>query len=248
MVISRRRVVFGLGAAPLVAPLGSIAQKPHTKVYRIGWLSPTAPLSNKSELDGLRKGLREHGYVEGQNLVVEPKWADGNSAVLKALAGSLVELKVDVICVISTSAAIAAKQATSTIPIVFAGLVRPDQTGVIASYARPGGNGTGVAALKKEYGKRLELLREISPRMSRVALLYKDGNPGSVLAMKETQLWAERLGITLEVYGIHRKEDVETVFAAIAKNRPSALMTTADPLVISYRREIAEFATKHRLL
>src|SRR6266850_186531 len=243
--IPRRQFLIAASAL-LAAPLAGAQQT--GKVYRIGWLSPSSPLSNKSELGGLSKGLREHGYVEGQNVVIEPRWADGNSIALKALAGSLVELKVDVICVIGTSAAIAAKQATTVIPIVFAGLVHPDQTGVIASYARPGGNVTGVAAIEQEYGKRLELLREISPRMSRVALLYNDSNPGSVLALKETQHWAERLGITLEPHGIHRKEDVETVFAAIAKNRPSALMTTADPLVISYRREIAAFAIEHRLL
>ena len=116
------------------------------------------------------------------------------------------------------------------IPIVFAAAAFPDETGLVASYARPGANVMGVAFIGPEYVKRLEFLREVSPHLARVALLDHDHNPASIRALKETRAGAERLGVVLEPYGIHRKEDVETVFAAIARNLPGGLMTTADPL------------------
>lgn len=165
-------------------------------------------------------------------------WADGEPTALRALARSLVELNVDIICPAGTQASLAAKQATTIIPIVFAAAAFPDETGLVASYARPGVHVTGVAVIGPEYGKRLELLRAISPRLAPVTLLYSDQNSASMRALKETKGWAERLGVALEPYGIHRKEDVETAFAAIARNRPGGLLTTADPLVTSYRREI----------
>jgi putative ABC transport system substrate-binding protein len=245
--ISRRQLLVTLGASFLAGPLAAEAQRA-AKVYRIGWLSPTSALSGASELQALRDGLRELGYVEGRHMTIEERWADGEPAALPALARSLVELKVDVICPAGTPASLAAKQATSVIPIVFAAAAFPDETGLVASYARPGANITGVAFIGPEYGKRLELLRQISPRLTRVALLYNDKNPASIRALKETRAWAERLGIVLEPHGIQRKEDVEPVFTAVARSRPGALMTTADPLVTSFRKEIVEFAAKHRLL
>ena len=192
-------------------------------------LSPPSSLSGASELKALREGLRELGYVEGRNIYIESRWADGEPAALPALARSLV-------CPAGTQASLAPKQATTMIPIVFAAAAFPDETGLVASYARPGTHVTGVAVIGPEYRKRLELLRAISPRFARVALLYNDQNPASMRALKETKGWAERLGVALEPYGIHRKEDVETAFAA--RNRPGGLLTTADPLVTSYRREI----------
>jgi putative ABC transport system substrate-binding protein len=245
---NRRKLIIALGAGALTVPLGSLAQQRSTKSYRIGWLSPTSPLSGKAELDALREGLRGLGYVEGRNLTIETRWADGNAAALPALARSLVDLKVDIICAAGTQASLVAKQATTTMPIVFGSAAFPDQTGLVASLARPGGNVTGVAFMGPEYGKRLELLREVSPSLARVALLYNDSNPASILALKETQLWANRLGVALEPHGVHSQEDFEKVFAAIARNRPGALMTTADLLIRSRRKEIAEFVAEHRLL
>lgn len=246
MRLSHAGLSLGLAFGILATPLAQAQQA--GKVYRIGWLSPTTSLSGASELGALREGLRGLGYVEGRNITIESRWANGEPTALLALARSLVQLKVDVICPAGTQASLAAKQATTTIPIVFAAAAFPDETGLVASYARPGANITGVAFIGPEYGKRLELLREVSPRLARVALLYNDNNPASIRALKETRAWAEKLGVAIEPHGIHRKEDVETVFAAIARNRPGALMTTADPLVTSYRREIVEFAAKHRLL
>ena len=184
----------------------------------------------------------------GGTFTSNPGWADGEPAALPALARSLVELNVDIICPAGTQASLAAKQTTTMIPIVFAAAAFPDETGLVASYARPGAHVTGVAVIGPEYRKRLELLRAISPRLARVALLYNDQNPARMRALKETKGWAERLGVALEPYGIHRKEDVETAFAAIARNRPGGLLTTADPIVTSYRREIVEFVAEHRIL
>jgi putative ABC transport system substrate-binding protein len=193
--------------------------------------------------------LRRFGYVEGRNLTIEARWADGNLAALPALARSLVELKVDVICTVTTPVARAAKEATSTIPIVFNSLGFPDKTGIVASLARPGGNVTGTAWLGPEYGKRLELLREVSPSLVSVAIPYRAKNPASVLAVEEIQRWARQLGIALQPYGIHSDEDFGTALAAIARNRPDALMTTADTLLTrQHGKEIVAFVVENRLL
>ncbi|PYN40560.1 MAG: ABC transporter substrate-binding protein, partial [Candidatus Rokuibacteriota bacterium] len=201
-----------------------------------------------SNLEALRAGLREVGYVEGQNIAIEARWAEGRSERLPQLAAELVRLPVDILCTAGSLASGAAKQATTTIPIVFANVAFPDQSGLVASYPRPGGNLTGVAFIGPEYGKRLELLREAHPRLSRVALIYNPDNPGSVLALKETQRWATPLGVRLEPHKFRGPHDFEQVLAAIAGKRPDALMTTADPLIASYSTPIVDFVAKHRLL
>ena len=243
-MIGRRRFLAAL-AGTAVSPLPALAQG---KVARIGWLSPAASTTGATNLDALRSGLTELGYVEGRNIVIERRWADGNAARLPALAAELVRLKVDVICTAGSQPTVAAKDATSTIPIVFANVAFPDQQRLVASYARPGGNVTGVAFIGPEYGKRLELLKEVSPKLGRVALLYNPGNPGNVLAVAETKRWAQALGVTLEPHAVRGAPDLERVFAAIAGKRPDALMTTADVLIIPHRARIADFAAKHRLL
>jgi putative ABC transport system substrate-binding protein len=215
---------------------------------RIGWLSPEAAADGLPNLEALRAGLRELGYVEGQNITIEARWADGRSERLPQLAAELVRLPVDVLCTAGTQASGAAKHATSTIPIVFANVAFPDQSGLVASYPRPGGNVTGVAFIGPEYGKRLELLKEARPRLSRVALIYNPDNPGSVSALQETQRWATALGVRLEPHKFRGPHDFERVFGAIAGKRPDALMTTADPLIASDRTRIVDFAAKHRLL
>jgi putative ABC transport system substrate-binding protein len=244
---TRRRGLLIAAGAVCLMPTTAVPQQPG-RVYRIGWLSTTSP-SARTQIDAFREGLRSFGYVEGRNLTIETRWADGNLAALPALARSLVELKVDVICAVTTPAAHAAKQATSTIPIVFNSLAFPDKTGVVASLARPGGNATGTAFLGPEYGKRLELLREVSPSLVSVAIPYRAKNAASVLAVEETQRWARQLGIALQPYGIHSNEDFGTALAAIARNRPDALMTTSDPLITSqHRKEIVAFVIENRLL
>jgi putative ABC transport system substrate-binding protein len=199
-------------------------------------------------LDALREGLRELNYVEGRNITIEARWADGDSARLAGLARGLVALNVDVICTAGTPATLAAKQATTKIPIVFGRAAFPEQTGLVASLARPGGNLTGVAFVGPEYGKRLELLREVAPQLSRVALLYNDKNTASVLAMELTQKWAKSLRVVLEPLGLHDRPTLETALDVMRRRRPDALMTTADPLLASHRALIVDFVAGQRLL
>jgi len=245
-VIDRRIFLTNLTVAALLASRSAGAQQPGG-LHRIGWLSPASAADGLPNLEALRAGLREFGYVEGQNITIEARWADGRSERLPQLAGELVRLPVDVLCTAGSQASAAAKRATSTIPIVFANVAFPDQTGLVASYPRPGGNITGIAFIGPEYGKRLELLKEAQPRLSRVALIYNPDNRGSVLALQETQRWATDLSIRLEPHKFRGPQDFEKVFGAIAGKRPEALMTTADPLIASYRRRIVDFAAKHRL-
>jgi putative ABC transport system substrate-binding protein len=247
----KSRTILGLAVAVVFLTTSFPSQAQERKagrVWRIGWLSPAPPATGASEFEALRRGLGELGYIEGQNITIEARWANGDAARLPRLARALVELNVDVICTAATPATLAAKQATTTIPIVFGRAAFPERTGLVTSLARPGGNLTGVAFIGPEYGKRLELLREVSPKVSRVALLYNDQNSASVLAMNETQEWAKTLQIAIEPLGMHDRASLETAFAAIRRGNPDALMTTADALLASYRAPIVGFANGLRLL
>src|SRR5438093_2476185 len=216
-----------LAAASLSA--SAIAQP--APALRIGWRSPAAAGSGTPNLDALRQGLRDLGYQEGRNLTIEARWAGEATDKLPALALELVQLKVDVICTAGTQATWAARNATSTIPVVFANVAFPLQQKLVQSYARPGGNVTGVAFIGQEYGKRLELLKDIVPKLSRVALIYNPENQGSVLALEETKRWAQSLHVELESHRLRGPQDVDAAFEAIARSRPGAIMTTADPLI-----------------
>jgi putative ABC transport system substrate-binding protein len=246
-MISRRALLAGAYGVVLATPVAARAQ-PAGKVWRIGWLSPPSAESGASELAALREGLRELNYVEGRNIVIDARWAAGDDTRLPGLARALVELGVDVICTAGTPATLAAKHATTKIPIVFGRAAFPEQTGLVASVARPGGNLTGVAWIGPEYGKRLELLREVAPGISRVALLYNDKNPASVLAMEVTRQWARSLHIALEPLGLHDRPGLEAALAGMRRRRPDALMTTSDPVLSSYRTVIVEFANEHRVV
>lgn len=244
--MDRRAFLHALGGGLLAVPLAAEAQQAR-RVHRIGLLSPASSVAGRPNLEALQAGLRELGYLEGQNITIEARWADGRTERLPQLAAELIRLPVEVLCTAGSQASGAAKQSTSKIPIVFANVAFPDQTGLVASYPRPGGNITGVAFIGPEYGKRLELLKEAIPGLSRVALIYNPENRGSVLALKETERWAASLGVRLEPQKFRGPDDFEGVFGAIVGKRPDALMTTADPLIHSYRARIADFAVKHRL-
>src|ERR1700730_1763510 len=246
-MIDRRTFLAGTGAALLAVPLAAEAQQTG-RIYRIGWLSPPSSATGGSELDALREGLREFNYVEGRNIRVEARWADGDDARLPQLARALVELNVDVICTSGPPATLAAKQQTTTIPIVFGRAAFPERTGLVASLARPGGNITGVAFIGPEYGKRLELLHEVAPKLSRIALLYNDRNTASLQAVNETQQWAKALRVVVEPLGVHDRPSLEKAFTVMRRRLPDALMTTSDPLVNSYRTLIVDFAAGHRLI
>ena len=244
---SRRAFLATLAGGLLGAPRGATAQKA-APLRRIGWLASTSERIEGSHLDALRAGLQSLGYVEGQTIGIDARWADGQVDRLPQLATELVRLPVHVLCPVGSPATVAAKNATSTIPIVFAGVAFPDQSGLVASYSRPGGNVTGVAYIDPEYGKRLELLREASPKLARVALIYNPDNPASVFAFQETQRWATELSVTLEPHAIRGPGDLDRVFGAITGKRPDALMTTADAQVRAARKSIVEFSRKQRLL
>ena len=239
-------VVFALASALLAVPAAH--SQPTARVARIGWLSASKTSGDTdSNFEALKKGLSDLGYVEGRNIDFEKRWAAGVAARLPELAAELVRLKVDVICTAGTPASMAAKAATSTIPIVFANVAFPDQSGLVASYAHPGGNVTGVAFVGPEYGKRLELLKEATPKLHRLALIYNADNRGSVLALAETQRWAKSLDVVIEPHSVRGPQDLKGVFDAIAQSHPDALMTTADVFILSSRAPIVEFAAKGRL-
>jgi putative ABC transport system substrate-binding protein len=188
------------------------------------------------------------GYIEGQNLSLEIRYADGKTDRLPVLAAELVKLQMDVILTMSTPAALAAKQATGTIPIVFTNVSDPVGAGVVASLARPGGNLTGMSLLASELsGKRLELLKEAVPKTTRVVMLWNSTNTGMVLRARETEAAAKILGVALRSQGVYDIDTFDSAFTAIARDRPDALLTLVDPFTMSQRRRIVEFAAQHHL-
>jgi putative ABC transport system substrate-binding protein len=243
----RRAFIAGL-LAGLGAAASAASAQPPREATRVGFLSPASASAGAPNLDALRQGLRELGYQEGRTLTIEARWANGVSDRLPALAGELVGLRVDVICTAGTQASRAARDATSSVPVVFANVAFPVEQRLVASIARPGGNVTGVAFIGPEYGKRLELLKEVVPKLARVALIYNPENQGSVLALEETRRWAQGLGVALEPHRLRGPHDIDSMFEALARGRPDAMMTTADPLIASYAARIVAFAAQHRLV
>ena len=206
------------------------AQQPK-KVPRIGYLSSTDPASESARAEAIRLALRELGYIEGQNIAIEYRYAEGKLDRLPELAAELVRLKVDIIVVAGGDPLIrAAKNATKTIPIVMMGAGSdPVEAGFVESLARPGGNVTGITNLNRELGgKRLELLKEAVPKVARVAVLYDPAIPGSVLEVKEVLPVAARaLGLTIQPWEVRAADDFERVFAAMSKQRPDGLYVPA---------------------
>jgi ABC-type uncharacterized transport system substrate-binding protein len=227
------------------------AQQP-TKVYRIGYLSNADPATDSARAGGLRLALRELGYIEGQNIAIEYRFGEGRPDREPGLAAELVRLKVDIIVVASGDVTIrAAKNATKTIPIVMMGFGSdPVRAGHVQSLARPGGNVTGLTNLSRELGgKRLELLQEAVPKLSRVAVLYDPASPPSLHEVKELlPADARALKLTIQPWEIRAVDDFEKVFAALNKQRPDGLyVITAGPVMRPNRKRIAGFALKSRL-
>jgi ABC-type uncharacterized transport system substrate-binding protein len=225
------------------------AQAP-AKVFRVGTLlagsRPSAP--DWKQQWAFVQGLRELGWVDGQNVIVEDRWADGKTSRLPELAAELVRGKVDVILTVGWPAAVAAKRATTTIPVVISGAGDPVGTGLVASLARPGGNITGLGDLATELSaKRLELLKETVPRLSRVAVLWNSGDGGMTLRFRQIQIAAGALGVTVRPLGVQEPEDFEQAFTAMAQERPDALFVIADQLVSLNQKRILEFAAQSRL-
>jgi putative ABC transport system substrate-binding protein len=250
MMLSAVGLIVTLVLGILAAPPASDAQQAG-KVPRIGYLGIPRGDSPRAQylLGVFQQGLRDHGWVEGQNLAIEWRFADGRAERLPDLAAELVRLGVDVLVTSSGDPAIRAlKQATSTIPIVMAVSVDPVGTGLVASLARPGGNITGLSIMAAEVGgKRLELLKQAVPQASRVAVLWNASHPGKELEWQDTQVAARALGVTLHAVEVRGPADFDGAFGAIASERPDALITFADPLTLTHQRQIVDFATQHQL-
>jgi putative tryptophan/tyrosine transport system substrate-binding protein len=219
------------------------------KIPRIGFLASVSASSDADRIEAFRLGLRELGYVEGQNVTIEYRWADGRFEQLPDLATELVRLKVDVIVAVVTQASLAAKKATGTIPIVMVGVSDPVGSGLVASLARPGTNITGTSSMTAEIiGKLLELLKETLPKISRVAALWNPANPVfQALQLRETEVAARALGVQLQILEARGPDEIDRAFAAMVKERTKALLILGDPVFTSHRKRIADLAAKYRL-
>jgi len=221
------------------------AQQPK-KVPRIGYLDPASPEASLRQIEALRKGLADLGYVEGQNIGIEYRYADGKRNLLSTAASELVQRQVDVIVTGSTPGVEAAKNATNTIPIIFATIGDPVRSGLIESLARPGGNITGLTIFSPELGgKRLELLKESFPKITRVAFIWSTMNPGFSFA--EAEAAGKPLGVEVQSVQIRDVEDIESAFEKVRKMSSQAFTTAPDPVMRLNRRKLLDFAAKNRL-
>jgi putative ABC transport system substrate-binding protein len=244
-VLDRRRFVTSLGAM-LVAPLVAQAQ-PAGGAPRVGFLFYGSP-GPSPEIEAFRRGLRDHGYVEGQNITVEYRFAGGRVGQLPQLATELVRLKPDLIVTPGTPASLAAKQATHAIPIVFVGVADAVGAGLVANLARPEGNATGLTSLNAELGgKRLEILKQVAPKASRVAVLYNPADRANVLVLKGLQQSAPALGLTLLPFEVREPRDFEGAFAAMSRKGTQALFGATGVLTTEHRKTVVDLAVKHRI-
>jgi ABC-type uncharacterized transport system substrate-binding protein len=244
----RSKLLFCLLMTVLLITASTQAQQP-TKVPRIGSLYAGDPSTQSARIEAFRQGLRDLGYVEGKNIVIERRYAEGKYDRLPALVAELVRLKVDVIVTGGGPATRAAKEATSTIPIVMANDADPVATGIVASLARPGGNITGLSNLAPElHGKRLEILREVVPTLSRVAVFETSTRPDNAQMLKEVDLAAGALKVKLQYLDVLSPKDVWPAFRAAGKGRAEAiLMMVSGPTINPHRTQVVELAVKSRL-
>jgi putative tryptophan/tyrosine transport system substrate-binding protein len=244
----RRKVIgFTLNAMLFAICFSAFAQQP-TKVPRIGFLSGASASAVAARVEAFRQGLRELGYVEGKNIVIEWRYAEEKLDRVTALVAELVRLKVDVIVSAGPAPTRSAKQATVTIPIVMAFDDDPVGNGFADSLARPGGNITGLSALSPEIsGKQLELLREIVPKLSRVAVLGNVTLPGAPQALREIKLVADELRVQIQYLEVRDPTDIETAFRATSREHDDAVLVLSTPVLLSQRRQLADLAVKSRL-
>jgi putative ABC transport system substrate-binding protein len=243
---NRRRLVTGLAAGALAVPLWSCTPKEASTTRRLGVFQPGSP--PEPLVEAIREGLKALGYVEGRDVVLEIRWAQGRPDRLDDLAKELVASKVDLITAFSTPLVLAALRASSTLPVVFTGVGDPVGTGVVRSLAHPGGNATGLATHFPELSaKRVEILREIVPKTSHFAMLWNDKNPSMTLSAQEIEEAASRQGLTIQAVGIHDLVDFDASFAAIQAGPSSALFTLADPFTRANRQRIVDFAARVHL-
>jgi putative ABC transport system substrate-binding protein len=248
---NRRKVIIALGAGALATPFASFAQKKPARVYRIGILA----LGNSTDSsivphlqEAFTQGLRELGYVEGQNVIIERRSAEDKIERLPDLAAELVRIKVDVIVATTDPTIAAVKRATQTIPIVMITASDPVGTGFVASLARPGGNVTGLSTMAPELGgKRLELLREVVPGLARVAVIWNPEIRGDMFTYNNTTAAARTLGLQLQSVELSRAEDLERALSAVTNQRAQGLVVLPSPVTNPSRIQIATFAQRNRL-
>jgi ABC-type uncharacterized transport system substrate-binding protein len=229
---------MSLGAADLAAQ--------HARIARIGFLHPGTPPN--ASADVFRNALHDLGYVEGRDVTIEFRWAEGRMERLSSLAAELVALKVDVIVVGTTPAIKAVAEKTKTIPIVMTVVADPVADGLVQSLGRPGGNVTGLTIISPELsGKRIELLKESVPKLSRLAVLWNPANPTHVTALRESQATAKTLGLQAVPVAVQNAGDVDGAFATIVRERATALFVLDDAILFTERQRIADLAVKHRL-
>jgi putative ABC transport system substrate-binding protein len=246
--MDRRTFLAGTGAVLLAAPLVAEAQQTG-KVYRIGLLDYSASDPGRQAWwNVFRQRMRELGYVEGQNVIFEARWAQSEDDRLSKVAAELVGLKVDLIVTGGTSAAIAAKRATSTIPIVTATGSDLVAIGLVTSLRQPGGNVTGMTSINSELAaKRFGFLRIVAPRASRIAILWDESSAGSRPAVQEVEAAAKTAGLTIRSVPVRSPAEIEAGFATLVRDRAGALSIVPSPMFFSHRKRLAELAVKHRL-
>ena len=243
---NRRKLVMALGASALAAPFGSLAQQ-QGKVWRIGFLGSESASGFRTRVDAMRAGLRDFGYEEGKNIVIEFRWAEGKNDRLPELAAELVRLNVDVLVTHSVGVR-AAKQATTTIPIVIATVGDPVAAGLVASLARPGGNITGSTFFAPELAaKRIELLKDVFPRITQVAVLVDPGSPASKTFLQAMGTTARSVKVTLHEFPVRGPHEFDSAFAAMVKKRVGAVGVLDQPMFFTNAKAIADLAAKQRL-
>jgi putative tryptophan/tyrosine transport system substrate-binding protein len=239
----RRDFITLVGGAILAWPHVLRAQQP-ARVWRIGFIAHRY----EKFYDPLFSGLRELGYVEGQNLIIERRYAQGNAERFKEFAQEMVRLNVDAVIVVTTPAAMAVRNETKTIPIVHPAAIDPVGTGLIASLAHPGGNVTGLAVLNGETSaKRVQLLQEVIPGLSKGAVLWNSANPANSLAWRETESAGDKLGVTLSSREVRALTDFAAAFATMAEQHPDVLLVIQDALTLENRKAIIDFALQNKL-
>jgi ABC-type uncharacterized transport system substrate-binding protein len=244
--MKRREFIAFLGSVAAVAlPLAAGAQ---TKIPRVGFMGNSTAALEANLLDAFHEGLRELGYEEGRNIVIEYRWADGKYDQFPALVAELIAAKVDAIITAGTPAALAVKRATTTVPLVMVAVGDPIGTGLVPSLARPGGNLTGLSSIAPDLeGKRLQLLREVVPPLSHVAMFINSLNPFHDSSVRQARAAAQTMGIKLQLYDIRKSEDLDEAFAAIRKRRPDALLILADRVFLHNRQRMVDFTNEQRL-
>jgi len=243
-----RKIIFCLLATVLLSTVSFAQAQQPKKVPRIGFLGNSTAALEANLIGPFREGLRDLGYVDGRNILIEYRWAEGKYERFPTLIAELITLKVELIVTAGTPASLAVKKATTTLPLVMIAVGEPVATGLVTSLARPGGNVTGLTSIAEDLEeKRLELLREVIPKLSHIAVLWNPANRIQVILEKEVQAAAQVLRMKVLSLEVRAPEEFDNAFAAILRERPGALLVLADRLFLHHRARVMDFATKHRL-